>query len=265
MTRCRLAWVSVIAAFASACAAIPLTSVNYPRRADERARCLMVFLPGAGDVGRAFEAEGFVQLVRDSGLSVDLVAADATFAYYGKKAAFDRIRLDVVQPARAKGYAQTWVAGISMGGMGALLFARKEPELVDGVVAFAPYLGDLDLQREIEASGGLVWWSPPAGALHNYQRDLWRWLKELSDGSRRRPSLYLAYGEQDGMSPAHRALEQALPQNRVFHAPGGHEWPVWRALFARFLKDSDFARKCGPAPAEPLPPVGLAPQSGRGG
>ncbi len=226
------------------CAHVPMTSQAWPRSPEGRAKCLLVLLPGAGDKGRAFEEQGFVELVRQSGLSVDVIAADATFEYYSRKAMFERIRLDVVEPAHAKGYERTWVAGISMGGMGALLFTRKNLGLVDGVLAMAPYLGDADLHREISQAGGLAKWNPPTGELHNYQRDLWRWFKALADGSRKSPSLYLAYGEADGMSQAHALLEKALPAERVYKTPGGHEWEPWRTLFRRFLAESDFARQC---------------------
>ena len=43
---------------------------------------------------------------------------------------------------------------------------------------------------------------------------------------------------------ADAVLAPALPPTHVLQAPGGHDWSVWRPLFARFLDDSDFSRAC---------------------
>src|SRR5687767_1308248 len=76
---------------------------------DSRARCLVVFLPGAGDEAEVFAEEGFVRALRQRGLSVDVVAANATMGYYFRGMLTQRLDQDVVSPALEKGYEQTWV------------------------------------------------------------------------------------------------------------------------------------------------------------
>ncbi len=70
--------------------------------------------------------------------------------------------MDVVLPARAAGYDTIWLAGTSLGGIGALLYLRDHPDDLAGVLALAPYLGEEGVIREIERAGGPASWQPPA-------------------------------------------------------------------------------------------------------
>ena len=56
----------------------------------EPARCLVLLLPGAGDHPGDFAEEGFVSAIERSGVSVDIVAADATMGYYLKGITLDK-------------------------------------------------------------------------------------------------------------------------------------------------------------------------------
>lgn len=216
-----------------------------------RARCLVVFLPGAGDEAEVFAEEGFVRALRQRGLSVDVVAANATMGYYFRGQLTERLDRDVVTPARAKGYEQTWVVGISMGGMGTLLYSRERPAHVDGVLALAPYLGSGGLLKEIRDAGGLARWQAPARAdpltEDNYQREIWRWLQAVTAGREPGPVLYLGYGQQDRLADEDALLAQALPEGHVYLTDGGHEWDPWRRLFDQFLSRSRFTESCAPA------------------
>ena len=149
------------------------------------AKCLVVFLPGAGDSAADFERHGFVGALREKGLSVDIVSAQATLGYYVKGGVLERLSADVIGPARAKGYQQTWLMGMSMGGMGTLIYSRAHPDEVNGVLALAPYLGERELIEEIQAAGGLAAWN---GAGDGDERALWRWLKGVSSKQERGPT-----------------------------------------------------------------------------
>jgi len=228
----------------------PMTSLRDPPPAGTTARCLVLLLPGAGDRASTFREEGFVAAIQRSGASVDIVAANATIGYYLKGRAAGRIEADVAAPARARGYEKVWILGISMGGFGAFHYTQQFSSHVDGVAAFAPYLGDRSLGAEIEAAGGLASWTPDAPATltkKNYQRQLWSWLHQVTTPGQPGPSIYLGYGADDRLAPQNAILAAALPVNHVFHAQGGHDWPVWRGLLQQFLTRSDFARDCAGA------------------
>ena len=207
------------------------------------AKCLVVFLPGAGDSAADFEKNGFVSALRNKGLSVDMVSAQATLGYYLKGAVLERLSTDVIGSSRAKGYQQTWLIGMSMGGMGTLLYSRAHPDEVSGVLALAPYLGQRELIDEIKAAGGLAAWN---AAGDGDERALWRWLKAITSGTERGPNLYVGWGTEDRLREGDALLGAALPKDHVINVPGGHKWTSWKTILERFLLDSDFTRSCAP-------------------
>lgn len=222
---------------------VPMASIS-DRRGPTKAKCLLVFLPGIGDHAAAFRSQRFVDLVRQRPLSVDIVAADATFAYYRQSSLVERLATDVIGPATRAGYAETWLGGISLGGLGALLYARERPADVTGVLALSPFLGEDDLIEEIQAAGGLSRWTPPAPQTGNYQRDLWLWLRDVTSARTRGPDLYLGWGNDDRFRVANALLGQTLPTDHVLRAPGKHDWNTWRRLFGQWLEQSTFASRC---------------------
>ncbi len=223
-------------------APVPLTSLRF--NAPTEGRCLMLLLPGRGDSASDYERHGFVEAARQSKAPVDLIALDATTGYYARRTLLERVRKDVVEPLRAAGDKRPlWLAGISMGGLGALLEARDLGSEVEGVLLLAPFLGDEDLIDEMAGAGGPLQWKP-GYAGEDYQRELWTWLQgPLASG--RSPLLYLGFGESDWMAKGHRVLAGALPAERVFRRPGVHNWETWLPLWRDFLLRSDFAAHCG--------------------
>lgn len=207
------------------------------------AKCLVVFLPGFGDGPDVFRDHGFLDALAEHHLAVDTIAAGATFGYYTRRILFERLEKDVLEPAwRRKTYAETWLIGVSMGGLGALLTARDEPRIT-GLFLVAPYLGDDDVFAEIERAGGLDRWNPPAIAEGDYQRPLWSWLRGAVKDQARRP-LYLGAGEKDHLGRGHRLLAAALPPDHVYRTPGGHDWGPWQALFHDFLDHAELTSRC---------------------
>ncbi|HEV8324563.1 MAG TPA: alpha/beta hydrolase [Myxococcota bacterium] len=213
-------------------ASAPLRTVAYGHAGGAAADTLLVLLPGRGDRAETFAAEGFVDAARAADPRVDVVAADAHIGYYLRNVIVDRLWEDVVVPARARGYARVWLAGISMGGLGAVAFARAHPDAVAGLCLLAPYLGD-DVVAEVRRAGGLARWRP-SGAPDDFAR-LWLFLKGYTAGAPGLPALWLGYGRSDRFAAAHDLLAAALPADHVLRADGGHDWPPWRALWAQFL------------------------------
>lgn len=251
----RGAAIAALAALGSSCAGLlpapnPMAMVEAEPPSGEP-RCLLLLLPGAGDRARVFAQEGFFQQVKDRRLPVAVAAADTTLGYYFSNTMLPRLEADVVKPLRAKHPgARLWLAGISMGGFGALFYTHVHAEEVDGVLAMAPFLGGEDPAREIRAAGGLSQWRAPAReppTAANYQRQLWRWLQEATLVGARAPQLHLGYGIDDPLSVQGAMLASALPSGRVTIRPGGHVWSAWSEVFAAFLDSPEFRAACGPA------------------
>lgn len=228
-------------------APVPMTSQKH-LRPEADSKCLVVLLPGAGDDAARFEQHGFIDALRKRGLSVDVIAAEATYGYYAKGMLVERLGADVILPAQGTGYARLWVMGTSMGGMGTLLYAREHAKEVDGILLLAPFLGAPAIAEEVKQAGGLSkWQAPPAAAVvteDNYQREMWRWLQAVLDGREPGPRVYLGWGTEDRLAPQATVLSEALPGERVFAVPGPHTWATWSTSFQKFLETSDFERDC---------------------
>lgn len=217
-------------------ARVPLLVRHHPHLRGARSDELMVFLPGIADLMEDFEAYGFVKAVRRRGMPMDMTVVDAHFGYYYRRVVIDRLREDVILPARAAGYARIWLVGISLGGLGSLSYASRYPDDIAGMTLLAPYLGEASLLAEIASAGGLARWQPGARAADDYAGALWCWLQGYTRPDRALPELYLGFGEADKFASANRLLAHNLPPERVFTLPGGHDWRTWQRLWDVFLE-----------------------------
>ncbi|MFC1850523.1 alpha/beta fold hydrolase [candidate division CSSED10-310 bacterium] len=220
---------------------VPLEATYYRSSEQTRSDTLFVLLPGRKSRGADFDRHGFIDIVKKSGLAVDCVAVEAHFGYYVKRKLLPRLAADIIQPARNQGYGHIWLVGISMGGLGALLYAREHPDTISGVILLAPFLGDKEVIAEIDQAGGLSHWQPeqPLVGEADYQRAIWLWLKDNLTTSSNRVRLILGYGLQDRFARANSLLATQMSPEQVFTTMGGHDWETWRQLFTRILAGSD--------------------------
>jgi pimeloyl-ACP methyl ester carboxylesterase len=227
---------------------IPVLVRSHRYQRTESTPTLLVLLPGIGDTAEDYERHGFTEAVQRQRVPIDLALVDAHYAYYAKRSVLDRIRDDVVAPARASGYWRIWLGGISMGGFGALLYASRFPGEIDGVVALAPYLGGTSLIKEITGAGGVRRWNPTDVSGHEHERSVWSWLRHDARQPRQ-PPIVLGYGVEDRFAAAHRLLSEVLPPDRVLTTPGKHDWPVWRRLWDSWLAQDVFQQSLVGLPA----------------
>jgi len=205
-------------------------------------RCLFVLLPGRFANPDEFRRAGFAEAAAARGLRIDLVAADAHLGYYRGRSVVDRLRTDIIAPARAAGYEQIWIAGTSLGGLGGLIYLKEQPGDLSGVLSIAPFLGDDELIREIEQSGGAAAWSaPPPVDGEDVGLTVWRWLSAGRPGAESVP-LHLGWGSRDDFDRSNRLLARMLPPERTYPVNGAHDFDAWRLVWAGFL---DRARPCG--------------------
>lgn len=211
----------------------PLARMDY--RGSERNPRLILFLPGIGDLAEDFERMGFIDDMRQRGVTADAVAADAHFGYYAGRMIHERITADLIDAAQEDGYEQIWLAGISLGGFGAASYAARHATHVSGLILLAPYLGRDPLIREITQAGGIRRWQPGHVRESDHERTMWRWFRQHLSGVHPMPRIYLGYGESDRFAPANALLADALPREHVFSIPGGHDWRTWKRLWHLFL------------------------------
>lgn len=220
---------------------VPIPTVSYP--GPGQMRTLVVLLPGRYDSPEDFGRYGFPEIAARAGVRADMVAVDAHLGYYYKRTIVDRLREDVIAPAR-KRYDKIWLAGISLGGTGSLLYAAEHPEDVDGIVLLAPFLGDDKIIDEMAAGSLQGWKAPEPLAADDFQRRLWIWLQGATRPPGRIP-IYLGWGKDDSFARANGLLARELPPDHVLTARGGHDWKAWTALWTDFVRTGALGRSGG--------------------
>lgn len=209
-------------------ASIELPSV--PTRVHQR---LIVLLPGLSDHADIFFKYGFEQDLRSAGVQADLCFVDTRVRHYTEREIIERLRTEILEPARVSGYREIWIVGVSVGGFAALYTAKKYPHLVDGIVVFSPFLGRMAKTMEIRRAGGLAAWTPPtAKERRDFTVRLWEWLQGYAQPDVERPPLYLAYGAyENDFYWGYSLLAQVLPPERVTTYEGIHGWRSWKPMW----------------------------------
>lgn len=215
-------------------ALVPMPVIRLPATvATQRAPVLAVMLPGAYSVPKDFIDQGFISALHAKGFAVDAVLADAHLGYAENGTLLERLRDDVIVPAQREGYRRIWLVGISLGGFASLGLLMQQADAIEGVLAIAPYVGRPALLRQVAAAGGAVQFARAARNDDDLETELWRWLGR-SDAALRR-KLHLYTGSDDRLITGQRLLEALLDADHVLELPGGHDWPVWNALWSRWL------------------------------
>jgi len=208
-------------------------------------RCLVLFLPGRRDSFGVYGRRRFPELAQEAGLDADFVEVDAHLGYYQAETISRRLEADVVARARDKGVEKVWIVGISMGGLGGILYARENPLGARGVVALSPYLGEQEPKLVASAGGLASYRMGPARAVADYERELWGWLQRYAAEGAERPPIYLGIARDDELAPSERLLGDALPSGRVFSDDGGHDWKTWTKLWKDVLQAGVLQKDCG--------------------
>ncbi|MBP1475834.1 hypothetical protein J7I44_16155 [Frateuria sp. MAH-13] len=200
---------------------------------------LVVMLPGRGDDLQSLGTRGIAQTIQQHWPDTDVVLTGLTMPFYREGRAAERLHEEVIVPARRRHYDQIWLVGISLGGMGALLYDRSFPGDIDGMLLISPYLGDKAIYREIQAAGGLDRWRPgPVETISeaNYQRELWRYIQHWSETPERTASIWVAYGDKERFRDRIALLATQLPPGHAFELPGHHNWTLWQPAATTLLE-----------------------------
>jgi pimeloyl-ACP methyl ester carboxylesterase len=253
-----------ISVLASGCAYLrpartPMERVSLRELGPAKARGAIVLLPGFGDRPQVFAEHGFADVLGRTAPDYDVFAADAHFGYYRSRSLLARLESDVVGPLRARGYRELWLVGASLGGFGAVAYARTYPERVQGLLLFAPYMGPKDVVEKVRLRGLCAYDELPSGedSEENFARANFVWLKQQAcveastaasertvqasaaaseRSDKREVPLFLGVGESDRLLPANRVLGAHLPRSHMLVLPGGHGWKVWSLALEKLSK-----------------------------
>jgi hypothetical protein len=218
---------------------LPIDVVRHGASSRDARRVLLVALPGYGMEHDDFARHGFIEAVHEQGWPVDIIAARPDVGLYLDGSVAAGLHAQIVLPARSAGSC-LWFAGVSLGAMGALLYARQQPGDVAGAILLAPFLGTPGLMAEVADAGGLARWDAGEVRAADVERRLLSWLKPTGSGVAGGLPLYLGYGRGDRFARASSLLAQELPAQRVVVADGGHDWETWRRLWLEVLQRDPF-------------------------
>ena len=240
-------WMSLLlAALFAGCypsAKIPMGAIHYDAINVQGPRSLIVFLPGRDDSISVFKKEGLIEAVRERGLPIDMVAVDAHIGYYMNWSILVRLKEDVIEPLKPKGYSQIWLVGDSLGAYGAISYAKEHQNEITGVVLMGPFLGEKQLLDEIKQSGGLNKWDPgdiKSSTREAWERSLWAWFKDCQTKKGNCPRMYLGYGHGDRFSYAQDYLASYMSADHVIAIDGNHNWRTWKKIWHMLLDNNVF-------------------------
>ena len=132
-------------------AEIPMSGEYFHYREDNRT--LVVLLHGLGGESANFVNYRTVDQILECRPDANVYGADSHFGYYRERIIVERLRQDVIAPARARGITQIWLAGVSLGGFGSLVYRLDHADDVEGVILVAPYLGEWDSRSTARSNG----------------------------------------------------------------------------------------------------------------
>lgn len=136
------------------------------------------------------------------------------------------------------------VAGLSMGGYGALKFGSKYPELFTLVGSFSGAFGTSDFTAktagDIGSTVDVVF--GPVGSETRQANDVFAVLEATAD-VKKLPFVYQSCGTEDFLFSSNRNLDALLIKHKVAHEyrerPGIHDWAFWDDQIREFLAVAD--------------------------
>ncbi|PNU20616.1 hypothetical protein C2E25_06115 [Geothermobacter hydrogeniphilus] len=213
----------------------PIPTLEYRNPAARNNPKLLILLRGIWGGNDIFEREGMIQEVLDRKLPFDMVAPDSHFGYFRSETLPIRLHEDIILPARAKGYREIWIAGVSMGGLGSWFFLMEYPEDIDGIIMFSPFLGWGGIVEEIQEEGDIHAWQPGEHTVKDWERYLWAFIKKYLENQKDYPPIYLGYGDSDFFREEQAELAKYLPPSQVMVINGSHNNGTMKQLWKAYL------------------------------
>ena len=137
------------------------------------------------------------------------------------------------------------IAGLSMGGYGAIKFGLKYPDLFSIVGSFSGAL-DAPLRGQDSAflRPSIVSVFGPDKSKIRKDNDVYGMIREMSaDKLQQLPYIYFDCGTEDSFFPINRDFDALLLEKKIPHEfrelPGKHQWPYWDSQVQEFLRIVD--------------------------
>lgn len=135
--------------------------------------------------------------------------------------------------------ADTFVAGLSMGGYGAFKWALRQPERFAAAASLSGVLDVSSMGRDFDAHAliGRIWGDRDVQGTAD---DVAWLLTEAASGGATLPDLYVACGTEDVLLAQNQAFIEAASSAKVplttSIGPGDHDWRYWDAVIQDVLR-----------------------------
>lgn len=175
----------------------------------------MAVLPGRFSRLDDFREHGLMADVQ--GLTLNIAWLDAHWGYYRDRTFLPALQEVLDQPEPLV------MSGISLGGLGSIMWARRNPESCRGLLLLSPFLGDEAFlaRKQIGAA--------PANDLEAELLACWDFLAHSEI------PVWLWGGEQDELLPLWQQCAMINPAIQLRTFPGGHDWATWQTMWRQYL------------------------------
>ena len=205
---------------------------HVPAPAGPAATRLWVMLPGAYMKPADFISAGFVEALHQRRLPHAVALLEAGIAELADGSA-QRALHEFLQDRAGDPACPVSLLGISLGAHLALAcLARSLTAGAEAALLLAPYLGPRDLVAQVARAQNVTQVQQSMADRPDLDLEIWRWLQEPPIGA---PQIFLGYGSGDRFAAAHALMAGTPAPRHVDVQPGGHDWPVWTALWTRHL------------------------------
>ncbi len=194
-------------------------------------------------IERYAEEKGLAVVMPDAGLSyyADMAHGPEYFTYISEE--LPLIARSILPLTRER--EGTYIAGLSMGGYGAMKIALRRPDLFSRVGSFSGTLdlaswvqicrknGNRDVLEILENSFG------DPDAVTGTGNDVFHLLRELMASGSQPPRIYQCCGTGDFLHGVNLSFKEFCAREDVpvdyEEWPGGHDWDFWDQAIRRFL------------------------------
>ncbi len=199
---------------------------------------------------RRFAEAGDLAVVMPSGENMFYVDQKASHNYYGEFIGRELVELTRRMFRLSERREDTFIAGLSMGGYGALRNGLKYHETFGCIAALSTALVTDDIEKRTDAGGFLNSRSYAESVFGDLDKVAGsdkdpRWLAghvaELAAvGKAHKPRIYLACGLSDGLLPKSREMRDLMEtlgyEVTYEEAPGSHEWDFWGSQIEKVIR-----------------------------
>ncbi len=226
---------------------------------------ILYLLHGAGDNETSWQQKGNIQTITDKAIAaaetpamiIVMPAAGATYYVNDKdgKVRYEDMFFREFIPFIEKQYrvkntkADRNIAGLSMGGFGALFFAVKHPDLFNSCVALSAAvrtddeiiaLDQVGYNRRFGHISGLDLTGNNRMSAYYRQISILDLTKNIPATELKKVKFYLDCGDDDQLTVGNATLHIQLTKAGIPHEyrsrNGGHNWPYWQTGIADGLK-----------------------------